>query len=211
VSRAKAAPLPSKVSAPGALAPDAPEAEFPDDAVEVGRILDAWGVKGWIRVQPHASQPQALFASKRWYLKPPQRPPAGARAAPALPTLLRITQARAHGDEVVAGLRDIDDRTAAEALRGARIFVPRSSFPSVADDEYYWVDLIGLQVVNRDGADLGVVRGLVDTGAHAVLRVAPASATGAPGEERLIPFVAAYVDAVDREARRITVDWGLDY
>lgn len=192
-------------AAPVALAADAPESEFPADAVEVGRIVDAWGVKGWIRVQPHAAQPRALFASKRWYLQPS----AGPRGL--LPALLRITQAREHGDQIVAGLRDVGDRRSAEALRGARIFVPRSSFPSVGEDEYYWVDLIGLQVVNRDGVDLGVVHGLIDTGAHAVLRVAPAGSADAPGDERLIPFVAAYVDVVDRDAGRITVDWGLDY
>jgi 16S rRNA processing protein RimM len=92
-------------------------------------------------------------------------------------------------------------------MRGARIFVPRSSFPSAASDEFYWVDLIGLQVVNREGRPLGEVLGLIDNGAHSVLRVAPPAA----GAERLIPFVAAYIDRVDLAARRIEVDWGLDY
>ena len=101
---------------------------------------------------------------------------------------------------------------AAEALRGWRIFVSRGSFPSTDQDEYYWVDLIGLEVVNREGSSLGTVADLMDTGAHSVLRVTQA-ATGEPGREteRLIPFVAAYVDEVCLERRRITVDWGLDY
>ena len=190
--------------------PASDDAGFPADAVEVGRVLDAWGVKGWIRVQPYAKDPQALFSSRRWYLRPPEPQsgrPAPAAAAP-LPPLLRITQARPHGDAVVAAVRDIDDRNAAEVLRGARIFVARSSFPTVGSDEYYWVDLIGLQVVNRDGVPLGEVTGLLDNGAQSVLQVREA---GADGCERLIPFVAAYIDGVDLAARRIDVDWGVDY
>lgn len=185
---------------------------WPDDAVEVGGIVGAWGVRGWIKVQPYAADPQALFSSKRWFLERPDgvhRP--GERA---VPTLLRIVQARDHGDGVIAQVADITDRAAAEQLRGARIFVSRGSFPTTAPDEYYWVDLIGLTVVNRQGELLGTVAGLIDTGPHSVLRVARPdgqSRTAAEDEERLIPFVAAYVDEVALPQRRIVVDWGLDY
>lgn len=185
--------------------------DWPADAVEVGRIVDAWGVKGWIKVQPFAADPQALFSTRRWFLKAPEgalRP-----GAAAFPPLLKIAQSREHGDVVVAQVHDVGDRNAAEALRGARVFVPRASFPTPAADEFYWVDLIGLAVVNREGASLGRVVGLLDTGPHSVLRVLPENADPARGEEaeRLIPFVAAYVDAVEREAGHIVVDWGLDY
>ncbi|HVK31075.1 MAG TPA: ribosome maturation factor RimM, partial [Burkholderiaceae bacterium] len=112
---------------------------------------------------------------------------------------------RSSGGLVVASAQEVPDRGAAEALRGARVFVGRASFPTAAADEYYWVDLIGCEVVNRDGVPLGGVADLIDTGAHSVLRVVQADV------ERLIPFVAAYIDAVDLPARRITVDWGLDY
>jgi 16S rRNA processing protein RimM len=104
-------------------------------------------------------------------------------------------------------VRGIDDRNAAEALRGARIFVARDSFPSTVDDEFYWVDLIGLEVFNRDLVRLGQVAGLIDTGVHSVLRVTRNS----DADEVLIPFVAAYIDAVDMASRHIRVDWGLDY
>lgn len=183
-----------------------PEAEFPADAVEVARIVDAWGIKGWFRVQPHAKDPQALFSSKRWFLRAPESR-ATREPPPPLPTLLRITEAREHGEHVVAAARDIDDRSAAEALRGARIFVARSSFPTAGDDEFYWVDLIGLQVFNRDGVHLGEVAGLLDNGAQSVLRLR----ADAQSPERLIPFVAAHIDRVDPAARRIDVDWGVDY
>ena len=190
---------------------------WPDDAVEVGFVADAFGIKGWIKVQPHAAEPQALFSTTRWFLKPPldaRHGPAG--RAVALPPLLRIAQAREHGSGVVAQVRDIDDRSAAEALKGARVFVSRQSFPTAGTDEFYWIDLIGLAVVNRQGEALGTVVGLLDTGPQSVLRVlpeaAPHGADGAPPpEERLIPFVAAYVDSVDLAARRIVVDWGTDY
>jgi 16S rRNA processing protein RimM len=179
------------------------EADFPADAVEVGRVVGAWGVKGWIKVLPFASDPQALFSTKRWFLRPAED---SAARTPAPPALLRVIQAREHGSVVVAGVQEVPDRVAAEALKGARIFVPRASFPTAGTDEYYWVDLIGCEVVNRDGARLGRVSDLLDTGAHSVLRIASDSTA-----ERLVPFVAAYVDTVDIAARRITVDWGLDY
>jgi 16S rRNA processing protein RimM len=99
-------------------------------------------------------------------------------------------------------------------LRGARVFIGRASFPTPDADEFYWVDLIGLAVVNRDGDRLGTVAGLIDTGPHSVLRVAPDAlpdGVSAQEAERLIPFVGAYVDAVSLEQKLITVDWGLDY
>lgn len=190
----------------------APHAEFPADAIEVARIVDAWGIKGWFRVRPYASDPQALFSSKRWFLRGPDPLPGrpGGQvpsSVPPPPPLLRIIQAREHGDDVVAAAHDISDRNAAEALRGARVFVARSSFPTPEDDEFYWVDLIGLSVFNRDGACLGEVTGLLDNGAQSVLQVR----ADAQSAERLIPFVAAHVDRVDLAARRIEVDWGLDF
>jgi len=187
---------------------------WPDDAVEVGTIVGAWGVKGWLRIAPYAADPQALFATECWFLKPPageSRPRVGASAAPAM---LRIVQAKQHGDGIVAQADGLSDRTLAEALHGARIFVARRSFPSVSPDEYYWVDLLGLAVSNRQGESLGSVVGLLDTAAHSVLRVAPDAVPGvkpARGAERLIPFVAAYVDSVNLPERRIVVDWGIDY
>lgn len=182
---------------------------MPEDAVEVGRVLGAWGIKGGIRVKPFAANPQALFSSKRWFILPPetQRPP-GARQAVALPTLLRVVQAKEHGDGVVATVQEVPDRNAAEALQGARVYVSRASFPTPDEDEFYWVDLIGLQVLNRAGLDLGLVVGLIETGPHCVLRIQPAGTT-AEAEQVLIPFVAAYVDKVDLPGKRITVDWDL--
>lgn len=197
------ATLPSLSATSGDAAP------FPADAIEVGHIVGAWGVSGGFKVQPHARDPQALFSSKRWYLQAP-----GGPRRSALPPLLRITQAREQAAMVVANAQEVLDRDAAQALTGARIFISRASFPSAGDSEYYWVDLIGLAVINREGALLGQVTDLIDTGAHSVLRVRRGDAAAdasADQAERLIPFVAAYVDGVDLAARVIRVDWGVDF
>jgi 16S rRNA processing protein RimM len=184
----------------------------PDDAVEVGRVLGPWGVKGGIKVKPFSSDPQALFSSKRWFVEPAtsavQRP---AAAAMPLPRLLRVIAAREQGDAVVATAQELTDRDLAAALTGARIFVSRASFPTPAADEFYWIDLIGLAVVNREGLALGTVGGLIETGPHCVLRVQPAAGPADGADERLIPFVDAYVDRVDLPARTILVDWPADY
>lgn len=180
-------------------------AELPADAIEVGRIADAWGIKGWFKVLPYSADPEALFSSKRWYLQPAEK---GSKTFSGT-VRLAIKEAKEHSDSVVACAHDVPDRNAAEALRGARIFVPRSSFPTAAADEYYWVDLIGLAVVNREGVALGTVRELLSTGPQTVLVLVYEDEGKA--RERMIPFVAAYVDDVDLAARRITVDWQPDY
>ena len=190
--------------------PAVDRAAWPEDAVEVGRILDAWGIKGGFKVLPFSGRPEALFASRSWFLKPPEGKPRAA-GSPALPAVLSIGSAREQGDVVVATASEVVDRNLAESLRGARVFVSRSCFPAAAEGEYYWIDLIGLAVLNRAGEMLGAVESLIDTGPHSVLRVL--QATGAESEpvERLIPFVGAYVDQVDLPGRRIVVDWALDW
>jgi len=180
-------------------------AELPADAIEVGRIADAWGIKGWFKILPYSASPEALFSSKRWYLQPAEKGPKVFDGT----VLLRIKEAREHSDSVVASSHEVPDRTAAESLRGARIFVSRASFPTPETDEYYWVDLLGLDVVNREGLPMGQVKDLMATGPQTVL-VLSFEQDGKP-QERMIPFVSAYIDQVDLAARRITVDWQPDY
>ena len=188
------------------MIPGLESAQLPADAVEVGRIADAWGVKGWFKVLPHSASPEALFSSKRWYLQPSER---GAKTFSGT-LLLKVREAREHSDTVVAHAQEVDDRSVAELLRGARIFVARSSFPTAAADEYYWVDLIGLEVVNREGESLGTVRELLSTGPQTVLVIDYPGVDGAL-QERMIPFVSAFVDQVDLPMRKISVDWQADY
>ncbi|MBA4195519.1 MAG: ribosome maturation factor RimM [Hydrogenophaga sp.] len=186
---------------------------LPADAIELGRVGEAWGIKGWVRIQPHSADTEALFATKDWYLQPPE--PRFARGFSAFQgsVLSRVADIKVHADGVVARFEGMDDRNAAEALKGVRIHLPRSAFPATPEGEYYWVDLIGLQVFNREGVDLGVVRDLMPTGPTSVLVLEyPLVQDGVETlAERLIPFVSAYIDDVDRVARRITADWGVDY
>lgn len=182
-------------------------AELPADAVEVGRITEAWGVKGWFKVLSHNADPQTLLVAKRWYLQPSERGARTFTGTAALP----IRQSKMHSDTVVAWAQGIDDRNAAELLRGARIFVPRTDFAPAQEDEYYWVDLIGLDVVNREGVALGKVRDLMTTGPQTVLVLAFEEEGSGKPQERMIPFVAAFVDKVELPERRITVDWQPDY
>jgi 16S rRNA processing protein RimM len=200
-------------SAAKSALPDLEHAELPTDAVEIGRIAEAWGVQGWFKVHAYSASPEALFSSKRWFLQASIKDAlqfGGTRK-------LAVIEAKEHAATVVAKAQDVDDRSAAEALRGARIFVPRSSFPTPSQGEYYWVDLIGLAVVNREGVALGQVTELLTTGPQTVLVLAYEDGDKAMEQlipqmrERLIPFVSAFVDTVDLAGKRITVDWQPDY
>ena len=200
-------------------------AALPEDAIEVGRILDAWGIKGWFRVQAYSAQPEALFSSKRWFVQPSER---GAQHFEGAATL-RIQEAKTHSDHVVARAHDCLDRNAAELLKGARVFVARSSFPTPLEDEFYWVDLVGLEVINRQGESLGVVEEILSSGAQSVLVIEPfaqtrlasepalpalsedASPPKKPDTTRMIPFVSQYIDDVRLSERKILVDWLPDY
>jgi 16S rRNA processing protein RimM len=98
----------------------------------------------------------------------------------------------------------------AEALKGAAVFIPRSQFPQLEDeDEFYWADLIGLEVENLQGERLGTVHDMMSNGPQSILRIKDPAQPDV--DERLIPFVDQFVKKVDREAKKIVVDWGLDY
>ena len=187
------------------MVPGLEPADLPADAIEVGRVADAWGIKGWFKVLPFSAEPEALLASKQWFLLPAER---GAKTFTGV-NRLAIAESRTHADTLVASAHGVVDRNGAEALRGARIFISRASFPTAATDEYYWVDLIGLDVVNREGVPLGAVKELLSTGAQTVL-VLNQTMDGTV-VERMIPFVAVYIDQVDLAARQIKVDWQPDF
>lgn len=179
---------------------------WPADVVEVGKIVDAYGLKGWVKVAAHADAGHggdALLSAKRWWLMQGHE----RKSAPSL-------QAKTHSDSVVAQLGGVADRDAALAMRGTRIYISRSEFPALEADEFYWVDLLGLDVVNVAGVHLGKVADMIDNGAHSVLRIEyPATdKSGKPVTgERLIPFVGVFVKTVDQTAKQITVDWEADY
>ena len=169
----------------------------PDDLVLVGYVSGAYGLHGWVRIKPYASDAAALLSARRWWLDKP--------------TLhdVDMLQAKMHSGDVVAQLMGVSGREAAEALRGTAVQISRAHFPALSNGEFYWVDLIGLAVENLQGEALGKVADMMDNGAHPILRVTRVDDDSAP--EMLIPFVERFVTQVDQAAGKITVDWGLDY
>lgn len=168
--------------------------------VVMAHVQAPYGVQGWVRIRTFSGEPDAMLKYKHWWLKP-----AGADAWREVARL----DGRMHSGSVLALLEGIATREAALALRGAAIGVPRAAMPALPRDEIYWADLVGLDVVNREGVALGQVVAVQEYGGHPVMRVTPGAGEGRA--ERLIPFVTAHVDQVDLPARRIEVDWQPDY
>ena len=176
----------------------------PDDLYRVGHVLDAWGVRGWVKVAPDAPEAAALLKAKTWWLSRP-----GTEEAP---TPFPVRLARRHGGALVALFEGLEDRSGAEALRGRQIAVSRAEFPPPDEGEFYWADLIGCQVRTPEGVDLGQVTGLMESAAHAILRVqVPQTDAAAKPRERLIPFVEAYIVSVDLAAKTVIASWDASF
>jgi len=165
----------------------------PDDLVLIAHISGAYGVQGWVKIKPYSSHADALLHARTWWLDKPEWHD------------VAVLDAKYHSGEVVARLMGVTERNAAETLKGAALWVSRRHFPVLAEDEYYWVDLLGLDVENLLGEHLGQVAGMMDSGAHPILRVERQAAS-----ELLIPFVEQFVKSVDQSAKKIRVDWGWD-
>jgi len=163
--------------------------------VVMGKVAAAHGVQGWIKVQPYTAEPGSLVDYRTWWLGDEQQ---GWRELDVLKSELR-------GKSVVAQLMGCHDRSVAEQYKGLLVAVQRSKLPKPDEDEYYWSDLIGLEVVTPDGERLGVVDNLLDTGANQVLCVRGAE------KEILIPFIAQVIRQVDMEGKVICADWAADY
>ena len=138
--------------APGASRAVAREAlpPWPDDALEVGRIGEAWGLKGGFRSCPMPSRPQALLAASRWHLKPAEGARRPGRAA-ALPADARDRQRARPRRRLVASSPASPTAPPPRRCAARASSSPRSQFPEPGADEFYWADLIGLAVVNREG------------------------------------------------------------
>lgn len=159
----------------------------------MGRIVAPYGVRGWVKIQPQTETVDGLLSYPSWWL-----------AQDADWQEYKVAEGRAHGTTLVARLEGCDDRDQAMMLRGLQVAVPRSALPPPENGEYYWCDLIGLQVENTRGEKLGQVEDVFATGANDVLVVR--------GErERLIPFIAPVVIGVEFENSRVLVDWESDF
>lgn len=163
--------------------------------IAMGRLHGAFGVRGELKLESFADPIQAIAHYLPWTL----------RDAAGRERVVDSVRVRSGAKGLIATIPGIDDREAAEAMRGLEVLVPRSMLPPPGEDEYYWVDLEGLRVVNAEGVALGTVSHLFATGANDVIVV-----TGE--RERLIPFLQPdVVQRVDFAARTMTVDWDADF
>jgi 16S rRNA processing protein RimM len=156
----------------------------------MGRVAGSYGVRGWLKAVPGGGGGEGLLATRQWWL--------GDLA-------YAVEEARVHGGGIVAKLCGLETREQVLALKGAVISVKREALPDPGEGRYYLSDLVGLEVVNERGEALGVVRRLFSNGAQDVMEV------GGNGTERLLPWVPAVVKSVDLSARRIRVEWQLDW
>lgn len=164
--------------------------------VLLGRILGAHGLRGDVRVESWTEPRTAIFRYQPWLM------------VDARGLVRELRGARGHdaGKSLIARLPDVEDRDAADALRGTEIHVPRDALPPPKPDEFYWVDLEGLSVVTVDGVALGRVSHLFSTGANDVMVVRDDT------RERMVPFVRPqFVTAIDLDAGVITVDWDPEF
>jgi 16S rRNA processing protein RimM len=161
-----------------------------DEQVLLGTVSGAFGVKGWVKLMSYTDPREAILdyedseicVDGRW-------------------RKLELIDGKRHGKTVIARLDGVDDRDAAEALRGSEIRILRGNLPDAGSERYYWADLLGMQVEHKDGRVLGTLDDMLETGANDVMVVR--------GEhERLVPFVMGQVVLEVRLAdRTIRVDW----
>lgn len=165
----------------------------PDGLVHFGRITGLFGVQGWVKVFSHARPREAIIDYSPWFVEinGDQRE-------------MVVEDGRAHGKGVVAKLVGVDDRDQASQLIGADIAIKFSQLPPPSKGEYYWAQLVGLEVINLAGQRFGKVDHLFETGANDVLVVRN-------GKERWLPVTANVIREVDLEAGVIRVDWDADF
>lgn len=178
---------------------DAAGAEKPADMVVLGKVVGPHGLHGAVKVHPFADDPLVWAKLPQWWIGREDD-------APELWRQSRLIRCRLQADHLVAELACFVDRNASEAAQGLFVGVPRAALPPAAKNEYYWADLIGLDVRNGRDESLGQVLGLIETPANDVLRVGDGD-----GVERLLPFVASVVLDVDVAAKCIRVEWEADW
>jgi 16S rRNA processing protein RimM len=165
----------------------------PPRYVTLGRILGAVGLRGALKVHSYTDPPENLARHKVWEIGEPE----GTRVR------YEVAQARHDGRWIRAQLKGVDDRDAAERLRGRDVEVLRSALPPTAAREYYREDLIGLRVRTGAGTELGRVRHFIEAPTESVMVV--------QGErEYWVPAVPRYLRRVDLERGEIEVDWPED-
>lgn len=165
--------------------------------ISVGKISGVFGVKGWLKVFSFTDPRDNILNYKPLYMKQQGQW-----------VKVEVTGGKLQGKAIVMSLKQVTDRNLAMPLMGAELAIQRSQLKVAAEDEYYWADLIGLNVVNQQDVLLGQVDHLLETGANDVLVVKTADVE----TEMLIPFVFdEVVLQIDLQNQNILVDWQADY
>ena len=156
----------------------------------MGRIAGVYGVSGWIKVNSYTRPRENILSYKPWYLQKDGKC-----------TIVHLRAGRRSGKTLIANLRGIDDRESARSLVDADISIERRQLPELEEGEYYWCDLVGMAVTNRNGIALGIVKEILETGANDVLVI--------EGEKKiLVPLtMGTHVIDVDLEQGKMQVDW----
>ncbi len=165
-----------------------------DSPIYMGRVSGLFGVRGWVKLFSETSPRENILKYSHWTLRSSE----GER-------VFRVKQGKRQGKNIIALLEGVIDRSAAEALLGAEIYIDPEQLEDLQQGEYYWSDLMGCKVVNQQQELLGEVDHLMETGANDVMVVKR------HGKEQLIPFVAPWIVDVDIENQLIVVDWEADF
>ena len=165
--------------------------------IEIGEIKAVYGVKGWVKVFSYTRPIEQIFSYKSWLI--------GQNADKCQ---LEDSNQRSNSG-LIAKIKGIDDRTAAVTLIGKTIAIYQSELPEL-DNEFYWSQLIGLEVFNSNGERLGQVAQMIETGANDVM-VVKTDEIESKDDERLIPYAQSVVLSVELDDNRIIVDWETDY
>ena len=171
------------------------------EALVVGKVVGAYGVRGWVKVHSFTDPKENIFDYQPLYLK---------TDAGWVP--VEVTAGRVQGKGLVAQLDGETDRTRAEArFIGKEIATARTALPTLEDGDFYWSSLFGLRVKTTDGKDLGKIATMMETGANDVL-VVRGDKDSLDRQERLVPWVLdVYVTEVNIDAGFIIVDWDPDF
>ncbi|GJC32579.1 ribosome maturation factor RimM [Acinetobacter sp. KAM398] len=180
-----------------------PTQNVPEDRIQIGQLRSAYGLNGWLWVYSNTEPMSNIFDYLPWYIE-----------TKAGWQMVDVKRWKPHGKGLVVSLKGVSDRTGADELVGANIWISKAQLPQPGVDEYYWSDLKGLTVLGLDDdekeVNLGQIHELFETGANDVM-VVRATADSVDGEERMIPWHKDVVQRVDLEAGRIYVNWGVDY
>lgn len=167
--------------------------------MKIGQLKKPYGIKGWLWVFSDTDDRTAIFKMQPWYMK---------TATGMKP--LTVKAWREQGAGIVAQFEQVPDRNVAETMNGVTLWVEQDVLPETGEDEYYWSDLIGVQVFNEEDEYLGDITEMFETGAHDIMRVA-ATSESLDEEERLIPWHKQTVIAVDMTAKTMVAAWPSDY